>query len=355
MRFGLVCRAYLFIAVGLAISSAENVRQTILTHETSPLLSLHRKLVEIESTTYHEHDTGVFLVEYLRARNMTVDVQKVPTPEGSPSSNASNILEELSSRFNIHAYHGDDSTTRTLVTSHYDTVPPYWPYYRANDGHELWGRGSVDAKAAVAAQIIAYVELRAEGRIESTDVGLLFVVGEETGGDGMRMINALNLAWDAVIFGEPTEGKLATGHKGLFQFVVRAVGKAAHSGYPWLGQSANSILIPALAALEDLKTKLPSSDKYGETTLNIGMIRGGVAANVIAETAEAQVAVRLAAGTPAEIEKLVRDAVEHATRDIVKEHGSIEVLKTAPGYGPVDLDHDIEGFETITVNYGTDV
>lgn len=355
MRFAIVCRAFLLTAVGLSTLSAADVGQIILTHETSPVLSLHRKLIEIDSTTYHEHDAGLFLVEYLRAHNMTVDVQKVATPTRSSGNESSKVSSEHTSRFNIHAYHGDNSTTRTLVTSHYDTVPPYGPYHRSDHGRKIWGRGSVDAKAAVAAQIIAYNELRAEGRIKSADVGLLFVVGEETGGDGMRTVNSLNLSWHAVIFGEPTEGKLATGHKGLFQFVVKAQGKAAHSGYPWLGQSANSILIPALAALEDLKSKLPSSEKYGETTLNIGMLRGGVAANVIAESAEAQVAVRLAAGTPAEVEKIVRDAVENATRGIVDEHGSIEVHNTAPGYGPVDLDHDIEGFETITVNYGTDV
>lgn len=93
----------------------------------------------------------------------------------------------------------------------------------------------------------------------------------------MRRVNDLQLEWKTVIFGEPTELKLASGHKGILIFTVKAHGKAGHSGYPWLGQSANSMLLPALVALQ--KLELPSSKKYGNSTLNIGQIRGGVAAS----------------------------------------------------------------------------
>lgn len=117
----------------------------------------------------------------------------------------------------------------------------------------------------------------ASREVSPNDVSLLFVVGEEIGGDGMRRVNDLQLEWKTVIFGEPTELKLASGHKGILIFTVKAHGKAGHSGYPWLGQSANSMLLPALVALQ--KLELPSSKKYGNSTLNIGQIRGGVAAS----------------------------------------------------------------------------
>lgn len=93
----------------------------------------------------------------------------------------------------------------------------------------------------------------------------------------MRRVNDLQLEWKTVIFGEPTELKLASGHKGNLIFTVKARGKAGHSGYPWLGQSANHMLVPALVALQ--KLELPSSEKYGNSTLNIGQIMGGIAAS----------------------------------------------------------------------------
>lgn len=311
-----------------------------------PLFSLHRDLVEISSISRNEHDVGIWLAKYLKSHDLTVDI--LPLDSNVVSKNKPK-------RFNLHAYIGKSKSTRTLVSSHIDTVPPFWPYEIRNNGTEIWGRGSVDAKAAVAAQIVAFNELRAAKEIREGDVGLLFVVGEEIGGDGMRAANALDLTWEAAIFGEPTEGKLAAGHKGLLGFTIQAQGKAAHSGYPWLGLSANDLMVPALAALEGLKGKLPRSEKYGESTLNIGRIVGGVAANVVPETAEANLAVRIADGSAADVKKMIISAVRNATRPFLGDYGKVDILFPSEGYGPVDIDHDIEGFESITVNYGTDI
>ena len=215
----------------------------------------------------------------------------------------------------------------------------------------------MDAKACVAAQIIAVNNLISSDRVPKSALSLLFVVGEETGGDGMRAANALHLAPSAIVFGEPTEGKLASGHKGLLGFTLHAKGKAAHSGYPWLGRSANEVLVKALAALMNVAGELPRSEKYGSTTVNIGRIEGGVAANVIAETASASIAVRLAAGTPNESRTKIADAVKAAVAEFDQDDGEevIDIEWTSEGYGPVDIDADVDGFETITVNYGTDI
>ncbi|QSZ28616.1 hypothetical protein DSL72_003115 [Monilinia vaccinii-corymbosi] len=298
------------------------------------LLELHKSLVEIRSITGNEHDAGVFLISYLKKQNLTVEIQDVDFIESSSSGKR---------RQNVLAYIGDKRKTRTLVTSHIDTVPPYWPYERRGD--EIWGRGSVDAKASVAAQITAYQDLISAGKIHEGDVALLFVVGEETLGSGMKQANELGLSWETVIFGEPTELKLAAGHKGIVSVDLAAKGKAGHSGYPSLGRNANSMLIPALYELG--RMELPWSEKYGNTTLNIGRVDGGVAANVIAEDAMAKIAIRIAAGTPEEIQKLVLDVVEKTGQDL-------EVSFTQ-GYGPVHCDSDVEGFGIITVNYATDV
>jgi acetylornithine deacetylase len=325
--------------LSLAISTlATSIEPTTLDPKSSKeLLSLHRHLIEIESITENEKDVGKWLASYLGDRHWTVEKQEV-------SKN----------RYNLLAY-GKKRETTILLSSHIDTVPPFWPYYYNKTTDTIGGRGSVDAKGSVAAMIIATEGLKEHLQ---DDISLLFVVGEETGGDGMRAFSSWKhrpSSHEIVIFGEPTEAKLVCGHKGMLGFTVKATGKAAHSGYPWLGVSANDVLVEALGALLELRQHLPWSEKYGNTTMNFGRIQGGVAANVVAETAEAKIATRLAAGTP----DLVRGQIVSALKDVKaaaeKAGGNLDVEWASEGYGPVDINCDIEGFETLTVNYGTDV
>ncbi|RAR04894.1 acetylornithine deacetylase [Stemphylium lycopersici] len=301
------------------------------------LLYLHRKLIETESITENEEDVGDWLTKYLREHDWTVERQEVSKD-----------------RYNLLAY-GSKRETTILLSSHIDTVPPYWPYYYNETTDIIGGRGSVDAKGSVAPMIIAAEAIK--GRLQD-DISLLFVVGEETGGDGMRAFSDWTKrpsSHEIVIFGEPTEAKLVCGHKGMLGFSVKATGKAAHSGYPWLGVSANDIMVEALGELLKLRDHLPWSTKYGNTTMNFGRVQGGVAANVVAETATANIATRLAAGTP----DLVRGQILNALKDVKasaqQEGGDLDIEWASEGYGVVDMNCDIDGFETMTVNYGTDV
>lgn len=322
-----------------SVLQSPNPELTTLAPSTSKeLLHLHRKLVETESITHNEKHVGDWLASYLENLDYTVEKQKIEK-----------------GRFNILAY-GKKRETTILVSSHIDTVPPFWPYYYNETSGIIGGRGSVDAKGAVAAQIIAVQGLR---KHLFDDISLLFVVGEEEGGDGMRNFSDWKHRpspnYDIAIFGEPTEGKLVCGHKGILGFVVKATGKAAHSGYPWLGASANDIMVEALGALLQLREHLPWSEKYGNTTMNFGRIQGGVAANVVAETASANIATRIAAGTPEVIKGLIINALKDAKANAQQQGGDLQVEWVSDGYGPVDIDCQLEGFETMTVNYGTDV
>ena len=158
-------------------------------------------------------------------------------------------------------------------------------------------------------QIIALEELLAAVQVKPEDVMLLYVVSEEEGGDGMRHFShVLNApeetnrnsvpgrlpsnGFKTVIFDEPTENKLAKGHKGLLICNIKASGVAGHSGYPWLGRSANEVLMRALVQVPD--EDLGSSEQLGQTTLNVGVFRGGVGGNVIAEEASASLVLRVA-------------------------------------------------------------
>ena len=243
-------------------------------------------------------------------------------------------------------------------------MPPFIPYSfalnKTNPPSSLiTGRGTVDAKGSVAAQVFAAnrvfrnYQSSTSRSAKAPSIALLFVVGEETGGDGMRAANDLGLSPQSVIFGEPTEGKLAAGHKGNIGFLVHVKGKAAHSGYPWLGVSANEVLVDIITSVKALENILPSSDKFGNTTINVGRIEGGVAANVVAEEATARFAVRIASGSP---EKL-KSAIMEAVNGVAESYPAAEINVDFPGkgYGPVEIDHDVKGFQDIVVNYGTDI
>lgn len=331
---------------------------------TSPLLSLHRDLVKIESISGNEHDVGLFVAQFLEARNFTVVKQEVPPVKGQ---------EDTKTRYNIYAVPKSYTQPPSiLLTSHIDTVPPFIPYsvHQPDDSPTtfdpedliLAGRGSVDAKGSVAAQIFATLETLDSQ--PDAKLGLLFVVGEEIGGDGMKVFSDSILnsksALKTVIFGEPTEAALVAGHKGMLGFKVLSHGSAAHSGYPWLGKSAVSAILPALSRVDVLgnipveEGGLPASPKYGPTTLNIGVIRAGVATNVVPSEAWADVAVRLAAGTPAEAREIIQRAVTEAVRDAEAEV-VVDFVSHGESYPPQDLDVDVDGFNVTTVNYGTDV
>jgi len=110
-----------------------------------------------------------------------------------------------------------------------------------------------------------------------------------------------------------------------------------------LGVNANSRLIHALYNLENLR--LPSNDLLGESTMNIGRIDGGVAANVISPYATASVLVRVA-GDLDETLALIKKSIE----DLPVELKFSDVV-----YGPQHLNSDVDGFQTTVCSYGTDV
>ncbi|USP79386.1 hypothetical protein yc1106_06660 [Curvularia clavata] len=123
----------------------------------------------------------------------------------------------------------------------HDAVPPHIPV--TTKDNTIYSRGARDDKGCLAAHIIAVKELIAEGTLKNGYVSLVFVVGEEKGGSGMLAGNDMNLSWEGVIFGEPTEDKPATGHKVHVVFDLFAAGVSSHSGYLEYGKSAMGVLI----------------------------------------------------------------------------------------------------------------
>jgi acetylornithine deacetylase len=239
---------------------------------------LTKDLVNIDSTTYHEGAAGAFLHDFLVAEKYSVERMAVEQPELATTPGAGR-----GARFNVYAAL-PGVTPDVVLSTHMDTVPPYFGC--TEDDEFLYGRGVCDAKGIIAAQVAAADRLREAG----VKVGLLFVVGEERDSAGAAVANLQPRGSRFLINGEPTDNRLALATKGALRVELRARGKMAHSAYPELGESAIDKLVEALHDV--LAMPLPVEPEIGPSTLNIGLIQGGYAPNVIADKAEAHLLIR---------------------------------------------------------------
>ncbi len=227
-----------------------------------------RQLVDIESITGNEGAVGDFLQGELS--RLGYQARKIPV-EGA--------------RCNVFATSPQGPKPAIVFSTHMDTVPPFIP--SREDDDRVYGRGSCDAKGIIAIQIAAAERLRQEG----IHVGLLFLVGEERDSLGAKVANEQACGSKFLVNGEPTENQVAVASKGALRVEVIAAGRMAHSAYPELGESAIDKLLEALVRLRAMK--LPEEPGIGPCTLNIGLIEGGRAPNVIPDRAQAQLLYRL--------------------------------------------------------------
>ena len=262
-------------------------------------IELTRKLVAVHSTTYHEHDAGVVIDHTLTALGWHVERMPVPKPAaGTPGA------EGGGERFNVYASM-PGITPDVVFSTHFDTVPPFVEL--REDADYLHGRGTCDAKGILAAQVAAAERLRDEGY----KVAMLFVVGEERDSAGAKVANENPRGSRFLINGEPTDNRLALASKGCLRVELYAEGKMAHSAYPELGESAIDKLVAVLASIHELP--LPVVEDIGESTLNVGLISGGRAPNVIADAAEAHLLVRLV-GPSEDTKEAILKAVDGRAR-----------------------------------------
>jgi acetylornithine deacetylase len=279
------------------------------------VVALATELLAIPSTTRDEGPVMDFVARRLIADGWNVTVQEVTPGRG-----------------NVWASRAGGGVT---LSTHLDTVPPFIP--PRVEGDRLVGRGACDAKGIAAAMMVAAERLVAAGEER---VDLLFVVGEEGGSDGARLANRLAPTSRFLINGEPTESILASGCKGSQRVTVRTHGKAAHSAYPHLGASA---IAPMLALLTEVQTLAwPSDPRLGETTVNIGTLRGGTAANIVPAHCEAELMIRLVGARQPIVDTLSAWAAGRAEL----EYGS---------HIPPQHFHVLPGFETAPCAYTSDI
>ncbi|MBV9742388.1 MAG: M20/M25/M40 family metallo-hydrolase [Acidobacteriia bacterium] len=284
------------------------------------VFALTRALIDIESVTGNEQGIANYLYEYL-ARLAGRTGGRVEQIEVEPK------------RHNVFAQWG--GRLAVTLSTHMDTVPPFFGSHE--DETRIWGRGACDTKGIIAAMIAAAEELLAEGE---TNFGLLFVVGEERSSAGAYHAAANPRGSCYIINGEPTSNRLAIGSKGALRYEVVASGRMAHSAYPELGDSAIHKLVEALA--EILRMPLPVDPLLGASTLNVGTISGGHAPNIVADSATAEIMIRLVGDSTSTKEALARAL-----------HGRAELLHILEI--PALRLGSLDGMETTIVAYTTDI
>jgi acetylornithine deacetylase len=283
------------------------------------VFELTRTLIDIESVTPNEGVVGQFLYKQLDALARQFD-------------GSAEIMPVEPGRDNVFVRFGNPVV---VLSTHMDTVPPFIP--SREEAEEIWGRGACDTKGIIASMILAARQLLTEGH---RNFGLLFVVGEERNSAGALYAAKNPRGSKFIINGEPTENQLALGSKGALRFEIIAKGRMAHSAYPELGESAIEKLLDAMQRVR--KVPMPVHPVLGASTMNIGIIGGGRAPNVIPDEARAEIFIRVVDDVT-ELRKQVKAAAQ-------PEAAAEEVL-----FIPAVQLGSLEGFRTTVVAYTTDI
>ena len=247
---------------------------------------------------------------------------------------------------NLAVVLGPERADREGMTlcGHTDVVPALEPDWTSNPFHAvvrdgtIVGRGSADMKGFLALAIQTMVD--ADPGSLDRPLALLFTYDEEVGTRGARRLVEAGGPPEPLprrtIVGEPTLLSPARLHKGHLRARIVVEGKAGHSGVPHVGRNAIEPAARIVGALESLRRALEAErPAYAEAfpdvpfvTLNVGQIRGGVAANVIPDRCEIDIGARLLPGMEADaFESRMSDAIRDAAGDAAYR---LEVIAESP-------------------------
>jgi acetylornithine deacetylase len=259
--------------------------------QLSPVIQTLASLVSIESinASYEggsgERQIATWIRQFFEQRG-------IETWEHEVFPNRPNVIARLPGR---------NSSRRVVLEAHTDTVsvqgmtiPPFEP--RIEDG-KLFGRGSCDTKAGLAAMMHAVASLHEEGIQPPCEVLLAAVVDEEYSYRGVVKL-CEGLTAHAALVAEPTSLRAVIASKGVLRWRIVVKGKAAHSGKPHLGINAINHMARVVLTLEEDHQRLAARvhPLLGPATCNVGVIHGGVQVNFVPDSCAIQIDRRLLPG-----------------------------------------------------------
>lgn len=280
------------------------------------------------------------LITLLEGLGFTVEQQLMPQTEGRLKLNL--IARRADQHGNVAG--------GLLLAGHMDTVP-FQPEQKATlapvqEGSRLYGRGACDMKGGISAALEAAA--RFQGQALKAPLTLAFTCDEEVGCKGAKALLGTGLLQSRyAIIGEPTSLAPKRMHKGYYGAEITLKGKACHSSDPKKGVSAIKAAVRALMGIEALEAvlqTLPTTAEKGSftpdyATLNVGVIQGGVARNVVAEKATFSLEVRPLPG-----QDMVRffKQVETVIQKTASSIGARASLKLLTGDAPMVTQKDSE-------------
>lgn len=172
---------------------------------------------------------------------------------------------------------GTDPTLGAIVlNTHLDHVDPgeptLWsvpPYSGTIVNDRIVGRGAADIKGPLAVQVYSMAALLHSGERPRRDIVFSGVVQEEIGGAGAEFwVRNLDYPVDLVILGEPSDNKIALGHRGIIQMWLKFNGRSVHASVPQEGENPNYALGKFLVRLDEAQSQLKSHPLLGPTTVS---------------------------------------------------------------------------------------
>lgn len=242
------------------------------------------KLVDIPSVFPQEEEVMLFLERELATLGMRPE--RIEVEEG---------------RFNLLCRIGSGAR-RICLNAHADTVPANGestPHARV-DGDIIYGLGSCDDKASVAAIITAGLEMASRVDELNYGVDVMVSVDEEDGGTGVETAINKGYKCDFAIVGEPSNLDIVRAHNGLMWLTLTAKGVAAHGSAPWVGVNAIDRMMEVVEELKAAIVPFPPHPITGPMSLNLGIIKGGDLPNRVPASCEAVVDIRIPPPTTAE-------------------------------------------------------
>jgi succinyl-diaminopimelate desuccinylase len=242
------------------------------------------------------------------------DTINPPGQERACARHAGALLEQWGFRVDYHEYAegrtsvvaragGSDAKAPLCLTGHIDTVAlgsAAWtrdPFAGETDGDRLYGRGSSDMKAGVAAILLAARD--AAKRLEGTPGVVIVLTAAEEGGcigsEHLARTQLLGRA-GAMVVGEPTSNYPLVGHKGSLKFHAKFRGVSAHGSMPELGVNAIYKAAKAVSRLEGFDFGVKAHPVMGGPTMNVGTFEGGQGVNMVPDEASIGVDIRTVAG-----------------------------------------------------------
>jgi len=223
----------------------------------------------------------------------------------------------------VHATNGD--VNGLMLNSHMDTVPvdnmsikPFDPVIA--DGC-VFGRGSCDAKASLAAMMSAVIEC-ANQPDRPRPVVFAAMADEEFGFTGSWKLIEKSWPVSACVVGEPTLLRRVIAHKGIVRWRIEVRGLSAHGATPELGRNAVYDGARVALALEEYAQHLrekQSHPRLGHSTLNVGRVTGGHAVNIVPDKCVFELEQRLLPGEDGaqavkNCEQFLRDKIDKSVQ-----------------------------------------